>query len=60
MNRTARGVFTKKVKFEQIPEGSKGIIIIRYLMEKDLAEQMSTKALKWEHACVQYGLRKMS
>lgn len=57
MNTMAREVLTRKLTFEQL-EGSKRIIIIIYLMEKNLVEQMSAKDLKWEHVCVQCGWRK--
>ena len=42
MNKISREILTRKVKFEQL-EGSKIIIIIRYLMEKNLVEQMSLR-----------------
>ena len=54
MNTIAMEVLTRKVTVEQL-EGSKRIIIIRYLMEKNLVEQMSAKDLKWEHVCFQCG-----
>ena len=57
MNTMARESLTRKVTFEQL-EGSKRIIIIRYLMENNLVEQMNAKDLKWEHICVQCGWRK--